>query len=1099
VDRHARIKELYLACSELSSAQRLDLLAHACGEDEALRSAVEAMLDFDVRRPAFLDLGARPPPQPGEAPVPRTIGRFRVLRKIGEGGMGAVFEVEQDRPPRTVALKLLRPDLTQANALRRFELEAEILGRLQHPGIARIYDSGQVDMDLGSRPYLTMELVRGLPLTQHARKHAAGLNDCLELFVRVCDAVQHAHANGVIHRDLKPANILVDEVGQVKVLDFGIARLANDDLHSTTLLTGNGQIVGTLAYMSPEQACGVPEEIDTRSDVYSLGVLLYELLAGELPYEVSSTFLPDALQAIREREPRRLSAVRSSLRGDLETIVCKALEKERERRYASAAALAADLRHFLRHEPIEARPSSRVYTLRKFVRRNRVLVGSTLCVIAALSAGLISSLRFGLAEARQRSRTEQMAEEARSQAYQSGALNAQLLFELGNQPGALQQLQTLDPERRGWEWYALNSILRRSVGELRVPDLFDAVYLDDEHVLAVDEQGRPSLWDLVTDASRSVDAPAPSVRPIVLSLDGRRMVSFGAGVLLVSDPLGDGSLMRLPFALGEPAPGNGAALSPDGSRLALVTQDRALFLIELDHLPEVACLDGDSQPTAKLCFSPDGRLLASGAGQLLRLWDVETGSLRWSLLKTNSRIRGSTFDLAHGWLASDWEGGIRLQDLATGEPVRFWSGEKLGTLSLGGGPLELALDSIGDRLAATYRTGAVRVLDPDTGALLMEVEPHKGRNPASLRFAPNGSTLMACGSHDDTVRVWSTDAEPSTVIDNHGESVYPLVVSPDGTWLATGDWDGNVRLWDATTQEELALLKNDGRVWALAVAPDGRTIASGMRTKGLAVWDVGTRSARDRFEHIPAASLAYAPDGSRLAVGDERGRLHFLDPVSFEVLVSADVGKGRIECLAWSPDSRLLAVGSGSSSLSLRDPVSGAELASVPREGESRSGTSGLLSLAFSPDGKQLAAGWGGSQLVLWNLPGLMIARELAGHRGEVFALAFSPDGSRLASGGRDRLLRLWDPATGAALMSYRGHRSYIYSLDFTPDGRRIATGSGDGTVRLWDRTPRATAWRERQSVRRAREEGEAVQLAPLVHETEVDASGLAPTSAPGF
>jgi eukaryotic-like serine/threonine-protein kinase len=328
--------------------------------------------------------------EPGSAkdagePVPVRIGRYRILRLLGEGAMGAVYEAEQDLPHRTVALKLIRAGYARAEMLRRFENEAQALGRLQHPGIAQIYEAGRE----GNQPYFAMELVHGETLLAYCEHRKLSTRQRLELVAKICDAVQHAHQRGLIHRDLKPANILVEESGQPRILDFGVARLTDSDAQATRE-TNIGQLVGTLAYMSPEQVLGDPEEIDTRSDVYALGVILYELLAGQGPY-VLGPQLPEVVRTIREEEPTSLSSVNRTYRGDIETIVGKALEKDKTRRYASAAELAADIRHYLGDEPITAHPPSTTYQLQKFARRNKALVTGVAAVFVVLVAGVVAS------------------------------------------------------------------------------------------------------------------------------------------------------------------------------------------------------------------------------------------------------------------------------------------------------------------------------------------------------------------------------------------------------------------------------------------------------------------------------------------------------------------------------------------------------------------------------------------------------------------------------------------------------------------------------------------------------------------------------------
>jgi tetratricopeptide (TPR) repeat protein/predicted Ser/Thr protein kinase len=345
----------------------------ALADDEALVPGVRRVLGDAPRSPGPGDL----------------LEGYRLLRRLGEGGMGVVFEAEQLRPSRVVALKLLRAGSATPAALRRFEHEAEVLARLDHPGIARIFAAGAFDEGEGRRPFLAMELVRGRPLTAWVRETRPSVVERLRLFAEVCDAVHHAHQKGVIHRDLKPSNVLVTAEARPKVLDFGIARAADRELAETR----SGQVLGTLPYMSPEQLSGDPDAIDTRTDVHALGVILYELLAGRLPHDLSGRSPPGAVRAILDEEPDPLGAVDASFRGDLETIAGKALRPDKARRYDSAAALADDVRRHLAHEPILARPPSAGYVLAKFARRNRTLVTAGTAVFFVLVAAVIVTTR----------------------------------------------------------------------------------------------------------------------------------------------------------------------------------------------------------------------------------------------------------------------------------------------------------------------------------------------------------------------------------------------------------------------------------------------------------------------------------------------------------------------------------------------------------------------------------------------------------------------------------------------------------------------------------------------------------------------------------
>ncbi len=424
-DRYDRVAAIFDEACDLPPDERGAFVREACGDDTNLRRDVESLLEHDARDDAAIQAAeagegvrALAADLEDESPdrMPEEIGQYRILRELGRGGMGTVYEAEQKHPKRRVALKVIRAGLTSSEMLKRFRREAEVLGHLQHPGVAHIYEAGVASSELGRQPFLAMEFIDGLPIERYIAENQLDSRQILALMARTCDAVQHAHQKGIIHRDLKPANILVvasknesgsslggdatgtsttiDAPGYPKVLDFGIARVTDADIQVTTLQTDVGQLIGTLAYMSPEQVLGDPAGIDTRCDVYALSVILYKLLTGRLPLEVDGKSIPEAARMIREEDPDRMSSIDASLRGDVDTIIQKAMEKDRDRRYASAAEVAADIRRFLRDQPIEARPASAMYQFSKFARRNRGLVGGMAATLVVLVFGLVGTTTF---------------------------------------------------------------------------------------------------------------------------------------------------------------------------------------------------------------------------------------------------------------------------------------------------------------------------------------------------------------------------------------------------------------------------------------------------------------------------------------------------------------------------------------------------------------------------------------------------------------------------------------------------------------------------------------------------------------------------------
>ncbi len=411
--RLERVMELLEEAHGLPVEQRDPYLKEACGDDPELYAEVVSLLQADAGADGFMKqpvIGSADREDPW---VGKTLGSYRIIEILAAGGMGVVYRAEQEQPRREVALKLIRGGPVSPQLLRRFELEAEVLGRLDHPGIAQIHEAATTETDHGVQPYFAMELIDGPPLTRFADERELGRAERLELLIKVCDAVNHAHLKGIVHRDLKPANILVRGDGQPKVLDFGVARITDADMQATTMQTDIGQIIGTLSYMSPEQVRGRHMELDMRTDIYALGVLGYELLTGRMPQTLAGKSISEAAIIIEHDSPNTLGASGSNFPADLETIIGKCLQKEKERRYGSAAELAADLKRFLNNEPISAHPPSFIYQFTKFARRNRAMVSGIVMTVAALVAGLIISLAGWSSTAKARSRAETEAQKSK--------------------------------------------------------------------------------------------------------------------------------------------------------------------------------------------------------------------------------------------------------------------------------------------------------------------------------------------------------------------------------------------------------------------------------------------------------------------------------------------------------------------------------------------------------------------------------------------------------------------------------------------------------------------------------------------------------------
>ncbi len=394
-----RVEEIFLAAIELPPAERPSFIDRACGADATLRSDVLTLVKAHDAAGPFMGTptghSTSPLPGPGEPSIMEgaRIGHYHIRRVIAMGGMGIVYEAVQEHPHRTVALKVMRVGVASKSALRRFEYEIQTLARLRHANIAQIYEAGMHEDPSTPGdpvPYFAMEYVpNARPLIEYANVKNLDVRQRLALFTRICDAVEHGNQLGIIHRDLKPSNVLVDADGEPKIIDFGVARAIDSDLALTTVQTDVGQMIGTLQYMSPEQCQADPHALDTRSDVYSLGVLLYELLCDQLPYDVQRVALHEAARVIREQMPARPSSIKRVLRGDVETITLKALEKDRKRRYQTAGLFGQDIQRYLDDEPILAHPPSMLRQIERIARTHRRQAAVGAVAVVALVVGVL--------------------------------------------------------------------------------------------------------------------------------------------------------------------------------------------------------------------------------------------------------------------------------------------------------------------------------------------------------------------------------------------------------------------------------------------------------------------------------------------------------------------------------------------------------------------------------------------------------------------------------------------------------------------------------------------------------------------------------------
>ncbi len=1091
-----RQRELFLAALALADpAARLAYLDEACSGDAVLRQAIADLLEEQGRLEGFLDAPAasvtsgelsardsvhpRPGPDLGLNGV--RIDHYRILEKLGEGGCGTVYLAEQDEPiRRRVALKVIKPGMDTQAVIARFEGERQALALMDHPGIARVLDAGTTDY---GRPFFVMELVRGPRITAFCDENHLGLRQRLELFIKVCNAIQHAHQKGVIHRDIKPSNLLVtrhDGEAVPKVIDFGIAKAIEQRLTENTQVTSLAQFLGTPAYVSPEQAEMSGLDLDTRSDLYSLGVLLYELLTGAPPFDgqelLNSGF--DAMRrTIRETDPpppstrleshapetlESIAAARGTdsarwirtVRGDLDWIVMKAIAKDRQLRYETASALAADVLRHLKGEEVTARPPTRRYRLGKFVHRNRGLVGAAAAVLTILLVATgtttwqaVRATRAeheqtrlrGVAEdaRREEARQRQVAEAERAtalhRAYNSDMNLVQQALQANNYGRAVDLLDRhrrrpppdqrpgsiTDPDPRHWEWRyfwsqsrseALFALPRqsRTLNSL-------ALSRDGTTLVSLDRSGNAVVWD----AARRK------------SLAGWR--SNGRAGAVAASPADD----RLAFATGTAprratiqvwSPDRGAVttdlelgsgilaltFTPDGATLLILGDDGMLRSWDFTTRPPTSVpLPEESAQQffafATAAFSPDARLLALSSGGRVQILDLESRRVRCRIDAFSQHIASLAFSadsktLAVGPSFFDVDTNIRLFDASTG-------------------------------VAAGVLTGHVSWIP-------------------SLVFSPDGTRLYSAGA-DQTIRIWELPSHRElAVLRGHLSEVNCLALSADGATLFSGCKDGTLFAWDARRTGRMPSYRLlPGRASGAEFSRDGRTLYTYGGGEGVRTWDTATLQGRERLEALgrDVDRLVASGDETRVYAG-ARGRILVLDLAGNRLVETpfstASSRRPAFPIGLLDHDRFLLTEESGGSVRSWDTRTwESTEWTSIPsprRPAFERS----VLSAAA----RLLAVPGPDNALTVFDLATRQSRATFSAEFRGGAGLDFSPDGSILAAASREGVVHLYDTASGEPLDSLRGHLLGVHDVAFSPDGQRLASASAkDEAVKIWD------------------------------------------------